>query len=152
MDNDILTRAAVAAASGMRVDVDLNEHCLAIEGDLLVSHGHWQGELGVDQVGHNAALAMIERAYADYECSVPAHDGRDRSRWFYATDEDRLTDAQLALGEERPRARCRLEVLTLALIVNGSLTSDSPQMRGRWFWQSKAHPRLVILTQWLRSL
>ena len=151
MDNDILTRAAVAAALGMRVDVDLNEHCLAIEGDLLVSHGHWQGELGVDQVGHNAALAMIEQAYADYERSVPAHDGRDHSRWFYATGEDRLTDAQLALGEERPLARCRLEVLTLALIVNGSLSNESPLMRGRWFWQSKLHPRLVILAQWLKG-
>lgn len=149
---DIFNDTLAAVAGGARVRVSLDSHCLQVNGCDVINQGQWQGKLGVPRVDEATALAMIEQAFATFECSVPAHDGRDRSRWFAALDEDQLTDRDLVTGQERPRARARLELLTLSLIINGSLTPDGPQMQGRWFWQSKAHPRLVILTQWLKCL
>lgn len=149
-DNDLFTDTMAAVARGARAVVSLKRHSLSVDGRALIADGLWQGQLGVPVVDEDTALAMIEQAFADYERSVPLHDGHDHSRWFAALDEDQLTDCDLVTGHERPLARCRLELLTLSLIVNGSLTPDGTQMQGRWFWQSKAHPRLVILTQWLK--
>ena len=146
---DIFSIALEAAADGMTVDIDLNWHSLAINGGSIIDHGQWQGELGVAHVDEHSALTQIEAAYAAFHVSVPEHSPRDRSRWFKALKEDELTDSQYVSGDDRPLARCRLEALTLALVLNGSLTPQGPQMRGRWFWQSKVHPSLVILTQWL---
>lgn len=140
-----------AAEQGARVTVDLINHSLDINGGFLIDNGQWAGELGIERTDGDTALAMIEQAYTDYESSVPMHDGRDNSRWFHARPDDELTDSELATSMERPVARTRLEVITLALILNGSLTKHGPQMRGKWFWQSPNHPRLVILTAWLQS-
>ena len=142
--------ALAAAEQGERVIVDLVKHDLTINGGALIDNGCLAGELGVERTDEDTALAMIEQAYVDYERSVPMHDGRDESRWFHARSDDELTDRELATGMERPLARTRLEVITLALILNGSLTRHSPQMQGKWFWQSPNHPRLVILTDWLQ--
>ena len=143
--------ALAAIEQGKRVTVDLINHSLVIDGEALIDNGRWAGELGVDPTDEATALTMIEQAYIAYERSVPLHDGRDNSRWFYAHPIDELTDQELVTGEERPVARARLEVITLALILNGSLTRSSQQMQGKWFWQSPNHPRLVILTDWLQS-
>ena len=141
--------AITAAEQGARANVDLINHSLVIDGEALIDNGRWTGELGIHPTDEATALAMIEQAYIAYERSVPLHDGRDNSRWFYAHPIDELTDLELATAEERPVARARLEVITLALILNGSLTRSCQQMQGKWFWQSPNHPRLVILTQWL---
>ncbi len=148
-DGSVVAIALAAAEQGARVIVDLITHGLAINGEALIDNGRWTGELGVDPTDAATALAMVEHAFAAYERSMPQHDGRDSSRWFYARPEDELTDSQLTTGEERPMARARLEVITLALILNGSLIRNCQQMQGKWFWQSPNHPRLVILTQWL---
>lgn len=148
---DIFTGAIKAAKRGSRVIVSLVERSVTVDGCMVIDRGRWEGDLGVAVVDEAAALAMIEDAYAAYERSVPEHDGNDRSRWFYACDEDRLTDRDLVLGEDRPVARCRLELLTLALILNGSLTVDGPRLRGKWFWQSDRYPDLVILTEWIKN-
>ena len=148
-DNDIYTIAMRAAEDGASVTVSLSQHWLKIDGGALIADGCWQGELGVPVVDESAALAMIEDAYAAYECSVP-EGGNDASRWFYARPTDDLSDMELATGIDRPVARCRLEVLTLMLILNRSLRKDGQQMKGKWFWQSENHPRLVILTEWIK--
>ena len=148
-DGSVVAIALAAAEQGLRVTVDLINHSLVIDDKALIDNGCWTGELGIDPTDEATALAMIEQAFIAYEQSVPLHDGRDSSRWFYARPEDELTDSELTIGEERPVARARLEVITLALILNGSLTRSCQQMQSKWFWQSPNHPRLVILTQWL---
>ena len=137
---DIFNDTLAAVAGGARVRVSLDSHCLQVNGCDVINQGQWQGKLGVPRVDEATALAMIEQA------------SRESADIVMQLDEDQLTDSQMVLSDERPVARARLELLTLSLIINGSLTTDSPQMQGRWFWQSKAHPRLVILTQWLKCL
>ena len=147
--NDLYTIVLEAAGTGSRVDIDLNRHSLAINGGLVIDSGQWQGDLGVQPTDEATALAQIEAAFSTYQVSTPEHSDRDRSRWFKAIREDQLTDEQLATGEDRPLARCRLEMLMLCHILIGSLTKDGPQMSGHWFWQSAIHQELVILADWL---
>lgn len=148
---DIYTIAIEAAKAGMQVSVSLITHDLKVNGGFVIEQGHWNGELGVATTDEDSALAMIEDAFAAYERSMPSFDARDSSRWFYACAADRLSDRDMAVGDDRPVARCRLETLVLALILNGSLTAHSPTMRGKWFWQSKKHPKLILLTQWFKN-
>lgn len=149
--DDIYSKTLSAVADGANVVVSLATHSLVVDGMRLIDHGQWQGELGLVAVGEDVALAMIEEAYAAYESSVPAHGGNEQIRWFHARSIDQLTDHELATGMDRSEARCRLEVLVLLLILNGSLTTDGPKMKGKWFWQSKRHPQLVILTEWIKT-
>lgn len=148
-DGSAIAIAIEAAEQGAKVTVDLIKHSLNIDGARLIDDGKWAGPLGVDRIEETMALAMIEHAFAAFERSVPEHSARDHSRWFYSCSDDELTDSELVTGQERPVARVRIEVITLALILNGSLSRHSPQMQGKWFWQSPRHPRLVILTEWL---
>ncbi|MBO4870393.1 MAG: hypothetical protein J5565_00225 [Muribaculaceae bacterium] len=148
-ENDIFTSTLDAVKNGAEVTVSLTDHSLAVDGKVLIDHGRWEGELGVAVTGEASALTMIEDAYASYESSVPEYAGNDHSRWFYARSEDELSDKELVMGQDRPLARCRLELLVLSFILNRSLTRCGPSMRGKWFWQSDKYPRLVILTEWL---
>ena len=147
--NDIFSSTINALENGAQVTVSLTDHSLTVDGKSLIDHGRWEGELGVESTDEATALAMIEEAYAAYESSVPEYAGNDRSRWFYARSEDELSDKDLVMGQDRPLARCRLELLVLSFILNRSLTHCGPSMRGKWFWQSDKYPRLVILTEWL---
>lgn len=149
-DGSVVAIAIAAAEQGARVTVDLIKHSLDIDGAHLIDDGQWAGSLGIDRIDETMALAMIEHAFAAFERSVPEHSARDHSRWFHSCSDDELADSELVTGQERPVAKARLEVTTLGLILNGSLTCQSQQMQGKWFWQSPNHPHLVILADWLK--
>ncbi len=148
-DNDIFTATMQAAACESTVKVSLTDHSLEVDGRRIIDHGRYEGRLGIDAMSDSEALARIEEAFATFEKSLPDFSRNDVSMWFYAKPADELSDAELATGEERAIARCRIEVLTLLLTLNGSITKHSPSMQGKWFWQSAKHPRLVILADWL---
>ena len=148
-NRNIYTTALEAATHGARVTVSLKQHSFAVDGSLLIDHGQWQGELGVEATDALTALARIEDAFARYQTSMPNIDENDLSRWFHAYSADELSDWDLILGDDRLESRCRLEVLVLMYIVNRSLTRHCPPMDGKWFWQSAKHPHLVILADWL---
>ena len=145
----IYDQAIEAAEQHIAVEVSLTSHSLCIGGEPVVDGGRWQGDLGVTVVDEAHALEMVEELFAAYQASAPDTGSSCRSRWFYVRRADEMTDQELSMGCERSVARCRLEVTTLALILNGSLSKSGPQMQGKWFWQSKTHPRLVLLAEWM---
>lgn len=149
--DDILTKALRAVVDGRHVTVSLTRRSITVDGVALVDAGRWEGSLGVSAVDESTALSAIESAYAAYESSVPDFDDVPSSRWFHARSVDELSDSELVTGDDRSVARCRLEVLTLAYILNGSLRADGPLMRGKWFWQSRKYRDLVLLTEWMRN-
>ena len=149
--DDILSRALQAVDDGRRVAVSLTRRSITVDGEALVDAGRWEGSLGVEAVDESTALSAIEKAYASYESSVPDFGDMTTSRWFHARSVDEMSDAELVEGDDRATARCRLEVLTLAYILNGSLRADGSLMCGKWFWQSEKYRDLVLLTEWMRN-
>lgn len=139
-----------AAERGLKVTVRLPERTLQADNDLLINAGSYIGELGLHRTDDATTLNMIEDAYVRYRDSVP--DGvRDTGNcWFRAKSRDELRDSELVNGEKRSVARCCLETTLLLLILNGSLSADSPAFQGKWFWQSRKYKELVILTNWLK--
>lgn len=96
------------------------------------------------------ALSLIELHYLTYKKSVPneRNDSR-RRRYFVADKMNDLSDEELCIGVDREVAQAELEMLVLCLILNGSLYWDDTLMGGKWFWQSKNYPDLVILKEWI---
>ena len=76
-----------------------------------------------------------------YEHSVPST--KSDSKYFFAFDESHLSTKQLAENESRYIARARLEIYVLGLIVNNKWDFGD-----KWYWQSKAEPKLTLFKKW----
>ena len=64
--------------------------------------------------------------------------------------ENELTDEQMVTGERREVTQCKLEGFILCMIILGKFVWDESTM-GKWFWQSKNDPDLVILRSWIEN-
>ena len=96
-------------------------------------------------------LAFIDGLYKYYKYSLPSERSDNKRRqYFKALPADKLTDKQMAIGMNREVARAQLEGFILCMIVNGTFTWDEAEM-GKWFYQSKADPDLVILRSWIEN-
>ena len=61
-----------------------------------------------------------------------------------------MTDDRLFIAGRREVEQARLEGFILCSVLNGTLTWDEPTM-GKWFWESKKDPDLVILRKWIEN-
>lgn len=96
-------------------------------------------------------LAYIEALYENYKHSLPSERSDNRRRqYFRALPVDKLTDKQMVIGESREVARAKLEGFILCMIVDGFFVWDEDEL-GKWFWQSKNDPDLVILRNWIEN-
>lgn len=96
-------------------------------------------------------LSYIEVLYENYKYSLPSERSDSKRRqYFKALPVDKLTDKQMATGERREVARAKLEGFILCMIVDGFFVWDEDEM-GKWFYQSKRDPDLVILRSWIEN-
>ena len=96
-------------------------------------------------------LSYIEMLYENYKYSLPSERSDSKRRtYFKALSVDKLTDAQMATGERREVARAKLEGFILCMIVDGFFVWDEKEL-GKWFYQSKNDPDLVILRNWIEN-
>lgn len=96
-------------------------------------------------------LSYIEMLYENYKYSLPSERSDSKRRtYFKALPVSKLTDAQMATGERREVARAKLEGFILCMIADGFFVWDEEEM-GKWFYQSKNDPDLVILRNWIEN-
>ena len=94
-------------------------------------------------------LHMIRELYRNYKTSIPSErSSKKRKCYFKSLSADELTDEQLMCGERREVAQAVLEGFILCMILNGELVWDEDIM-GKWFWQSRSDPDLIILRKWI---
>ena len=99
-----------------------------------------------------SALHMIRELYKNYKYSLPSErSDNKRKKYFKALPMEEITDEQLMIAERREITQAALEGLVLCLIVSGQLVWDEDVMQGKWFWQSKSDPDLVILRSWVEG-
>ena len=99
----------------------------------------------------NCLLDCIDVLYHYYKYSLPSERSDSRRRqYFKALSADKLTDKQMAIGGNREIARAQLEGFILCMIVNETFTWNETEM-GKWFYQSKRDPDLVILRNWIEN-
>ena len=98
------------------------------------------------------ALHMIRELYKNYKYSLPSErSDNKRRKYFKALPMEEITDEQLMVAERREVSRAALEGLVLCLIVSGQLVWDEEVMNGKWFWQSKTDPDLIVLRSWVEG-
>ena len=96
-------------------------------------------------------LAFIDGFYHCYKYSLPSERSDNKRRqYFKALPADKLTDKQMAIGMNREVARAQLEGFILCMIINETFVWNEAEM-GKWFYQSKTDPDLVILRNWIEN-
>ena len=136
---------------GEKFYIDFKTQTMRVGKQKLIDNGEYDIarkliDIQVDDILHN-----IESLYTRYKNSTPSERSDSKYRkYFKALSVDELTDAQLAVGDNREVARARLEGYILCAVLCGKLIWDEITM-GKWFWQSKIDPDLVILRDWVEN-
>lgn len=134
--------------------VNFKNRALKIGKEFVVADGFYDDErtLYTDcELEMSDILGYIQMLYENYKYSLPSErSDSKRRRYFKALPVDKLTDKQMATGERREVARAKLEGFLLCMIVDGFFAWDEDEM-GKWFWESKSDPDLVILRKWIEN-
>jgi hypothetical protein len=134
--------------------INFKNRALKIGKKFLIADGVYDNErtLYVDcKLDMYDVLQWVEMLYKRYKYSLPSERSDSKRRqYFKALPVDKLTDKQMVTGERREVARAKLEGFILCMIVSGLFVWDEDKM-GKWFWQSKNDPDLVILRSWIEN-
>ena len=86
---------------------------------------------------------QLEEAYAVYRHSIPSEKTMGKVPRFKALRESELSEDDMLYGVPREQAERELEQALQGFAM--------PEEAGKWFWQSKEQPDLVVLRSWLAA-
>ena len=96
-------------------------------------------------------LDTIEVLYCNYKYSLPSERSESKRKgYFKAYSMADIPDEKLFTAEHRELAQARLEGFILCMILKGIFKWDEEKL-GKWFYQSKNDPDLVILRTWVEN-
>lgn len=134
--------------------INFKNQALKIGKKFIVTDGFYDDErilYTTSEMEMSDILSQIETLYKNYKYSLPSERSDNKRRqYFKALPVDKLTDKQMATGEMREVARAKLEGFILCMIVDGFFVWDESEL-GKWFYQSKNDPDLVILRSWIEN-
>ena len=135
---------------GETFHVDFEKRTMKVGKDFLIKNGEYDAERKLlDSISLNDILNIIVDLYHDYKYSLPSERSENkRQKYFKALPMEKLDDFHLFNPIKREVAQAKLEGFILCMILNGSFVWDEEKM-GKWFWQSKNDPDLVILKNWI---
>ena len=142
---------------GEPFNINFEERSMKVGKQYLIKNGEFeQGkklmEMSVDFQSVEDVLKYIEEQYEFYKFSLPSErcDSK-RKKYFKALSIDEIDDERLLCAGVREVEQARLEGFILCSILNGKLKWNDAIMGGKWFWQSKTDPDLVILKKWIEN-
>ena len=139
--------------NGERFYIDFEKQTLRIGKEYLIKDGKYDTSkelFGIEIYSLPVALHMIRELYKSYKYSLPSERSEcKRKKYFKALSIDELTDEQLMCASKRETAQASLEGFILCAVLDRQLTWDEEVMHGKWFYQSKKDPDLVILRRWI---
>lgn len=134
--------------------INLKNQALKIGKKFIIADGFYDDSrvlYTTSELEMSDVLSQIETLYKNYKYSLPSERSDNKRRqYFKALPVDKLTDKQMATGERREVARAKLEGFILCMIVDGFFVWNENEM-GKWFYQSKVDPDLVILRNWIEN-
>ena len=135
-------------------DIDFSNRSLKVGKKFLIKNGCYDKERELFEeldLTIYDILDLIDMRYNSYKYSLPSERSDNRRKaYFKALSVDQLTDVQMATGEKRELARAHLEGFILCMILAGRFVWDEDKL-GKWFYQSKNDPDLVILRSWVEN-
>lgn len=137
--------------AGESFHVDFETRSMKVGKQFLIKNGEYDKERTLSFKPTMDVMQIIEELYQSYKYSLPSErSDNKRKKYFKALHVDELTDRQLMIGCRREGAQARLEGFILCMILSGCLQWDEEKL-GKWFWQSKNDPDLVILRSWIEN-
>ena len=139
-------------SSGESFNIDFEKQTMKIGKKKIVNHGEYDDDrilFGDMSLELSEVLSFIEGLYSAYKYSLPSErvDGK-RKKYFKALPINEITDKQLFVAENREVAQAKLEGFILCAILDGYFVWDENEL-GKWFYQSKNDPDLIILKKWV---
>lgn len=136
--------------AGESFSIDFEKRNIKVGKQFLVKNGEYDSERKLILSPTMDILQIIEELYRSYKYSLPSErNDSKRKRYFKALSIDELTDRQLLIGCKREGAQARLEGFILCMALSGYFKWT--EELGKWFWQSKNDPDLVILKSWIEN-
>ena len=135
--------------------VDFEQKTIKVGKDYLVKNGEYDTSkelFGMDIYDLYAALHMIRELYKNYKYSLPSErSDSKRRKYFKALPIEEITDEQLMCANRRETMQAALEGFILCAVLTEQLIWDEAIMGGKWFYQDKKDPDLVILRSWIEN-
>lgn len=136
--------------------IDFKKRTMKVGKDYLIKNGEYDTSRCLFYknnvpIGMDLILDCINVLYSTYRVSLPSErSDKKRYTYFKALPIEEISDAQLMRAERREVARARLEGYILCMILEKRFIWNEDTM-GKWFWQSKGWPDLVILRDWIEN-
>ena len=137
---------------GESFHIDFEKRNMKVGNDYLIKEGEFDESKGLVSGSYDmqTILNTIEKLYKNYKYSLPSErSDNKRRKYFKALPIEEITDEQLMTAERREFSQAVLEGFVLCMIVSGQLVWDEEVMQGKWFYQSKSDPDLVLLRTWV---
>ena len=141
-------------SNGESFHIDFEKRNMKVGNDYLIKEREFDEskELISGPCDMRTMLNMIEGLYKEYKYSLPSErSDNKRRKYFKALPMEEITDEQLMTAERREFSQAALEGFVLCMIVSGQLVWDEDVMQGKWFYQSKSDPDLVLLRTWVEG-
>jgi hypothetical protein len=145
-------------SEGEYFHVDFEKRNMRVGKDFLIKEGQYEEtqELLGEAFGNVHCLEdlffELECLYRVYKYSLPSErSDNKRKKYFKALPLEEITDKELIYAERREVAQAILEGFVLCMILTGKLVWDEKAMNGKWFYQSKTDPDLVVLRSWVEG-
>ena len=147
----IFTELMLRVDRGETFQIDFQKRNMKVGKSYLIKNGEYDVNrtLGFEW-DESEVLRIIDDLYTKYKYSLPSErNDNKRKKYFKALSISEMTDEQLMIAVKRESAQARLEGFILCAIVSGKFkwTEDM----GKWFYQSKNDPDLVILRSWIEK-
>lgn len=127
---------------GARFRIDFKRRTVTLDGRKV----KYEAELPV--FTNHSAMELCEMYYRDYKHSRPTERSMQRRRpYFRALPLGELSDNDMNFGMSRDVAQCSLELVVLALILNGSFLNEAHM---GWFWTGEDKD-FVMRRSWCES-
>ena len=139
-------------SNGESFHINFEKRNMKVGNDYLIKESEFDEskELISGSYDIKTTLNMIEELYKGYKYSLPSErSDNKRRKYFKALPMEEITDEQLMTAERREFSQAVLEGFVLCMIVSGQLVWDEEVMQGKWFYQSKSDPDLVLLRTWV---
>lgn len=125
--------------------IDLESKTLKENGKCLIKEGIPQNNYQISQ--KPITWEQLEKLYEEYKYSMP-NGVKYKKMYFKALEFEDLDTSHLVNGENRTKAKEKLELTLLTGILNKSLTWPDHK---KWFWQSIKDKDFILLKKWFIS-
>ena len=144
--------------NGEPFNIDFEKRNMKVGKEYLIKNGEYDTSREIFDMMHReiyslqVALHIIRMLYDGYKYSLPSErSDSKRRKYFKALSIEEIPDNRLLNARRRETMQAALEGFILCAVITNQLKWDDEIMGGKWFYQSKTDPDLVILKKWIEK-